>query len=348
MKTKKHTNSCGFSALQFLIILFFLSVLVAGISLILQTQLHITAKASKENKMHTEIQKIEDLLITDLKNDPTPQSDSLQDAFWQWNGTTVNNYTISISSLSSKLNSNFARKNLFQNTSLSNLILPQETPTTLQQYREENGLLTTYSDFSTFFTEKNFNHYFSCYSWANVNLVDEFTSRKLVCSLTNSKTIGELFFNKMQDLLISQEMLSTSAMLRDFCGEYSDTLIPYITTEPQMNIHFVDPLLLEEIVAYPAYKVKNPHLKCQKLEAMREIQELKQADIITVLEITKTNRLYYYFGCITWFWQIKIANSTSECTIIICRYPKEGLLNDELLTENKPQFYLLEKKYSKI
>ncbi len=334
----KHTKN-GFSSMEFLIILFFLCIISLGTMSILRTVILYVSKEKNMLEIKKNMTSISDLMIKDLKDDHTPQSDSKQDIFWKWNGTEKNGYTISIVSLSSKLNPNYITQKLIEKTTLKKHLIEGKTAATFINYREHNGLLFSNRDFLPFFTETFFQHCFSVYNWANINLIDASAGRKLVTAQTGLSSQGDYFYACVQNLLVEKKMLQDDTELQSFMPELYTTIYPFITTAPSMNIHFVDPELLETIIAYPEFSITSPADKARKLETMRESKELTQADIASVLNINANNRLYYYFGTITWFWQITIQNKTHTYTVILCRYPPRNNL------ETKAQFSIIEKRF---
>jgi hypothetical protein len=124
-------------------------------------------------------------------------------------------------------------------------------------------------------------------------------------------------------------------------GVLYDTLYPYITTAPLMNIHFVEPLVLESVLTDPDYGLSAGGAKAKQLLEMRESRELTEEDVTNVLGIGKADRLYYYFGTITWFQEINIAKGRTVCNIIVCRYPPRDAADAQ-----KPEWYIVEKKWN--
>jgi hypothetical protein len=330
----------GFSSIEFLVALVFLSVCALAAGYMVKAAGLAARRRTEVENVRLQINKILDEAAADLKADPTPQSDSRFDAFWQWNGKTESGCSVKLRSLSSSLNPNFLRTGIYEKTELATLFLTGKNAQQLLQYREDNGLLFTGSDCKDFFSEETYNTYFSVYSWANINIIDEFAVRQLAASLTGNESDGEMFRQKVRTLLTGKQIMQTEDEFKMFCGISYDKIYPYINTEPVMNVQFVEPLVLKSVLSYPDYNLAGAVQKTKQLLALRESRELTEDDIVNVLGIDKTNRLYYFFGTITWFWQIEVQNGTIVCNEIICRMPSETM-NSQAPAE----WYLVEKKW---
>jgi hypothetical protein len=230
---------------------------------------------------------------------------------------------ISIRPLSDALNPNFVNKNIFDKTSIGNLLLPGKKADDLQQYREDRGLSLAEDWYKDFFDMKDYEKYFSPYGWANINLVDEFAARSLVHSVTGSAEEGESVRQKIQKLLLSPD-LATKTNIRDILGFEYESVFPFINVEPPMNVNFVDPFILKEIVAYPEYKVVSPGAKSEAIIAKRVNGGVSAEDITSILDIDVANRLNCYFGSITWFFEIRVKDEAGSVIAVICRLPSEN------------------------
>jgi len=277
---------------------------------------------------------------SDLKSDPTPQSDSRFDAFWQWNGKTADGCSVSLRSLSSSLNPNYLRTGIYEKTQLETLFIPGKNAQLFRQYREDTGMVFTADDCKEYLTEETYNAYFSPYGWANINIIDEFSVRQLVAALTGNEADGELFRQKVRTLTADKQLVQTENDLKMLCGISYDKIFPYINTEPVMNVQFVEPAVLQGILSDPDYGLAGAVQKAKQLLALRESRELVQEDVQNVLGIDRSNRLYYFFGTVTWFWQIEIKKGAVVCDEIICRMPPK-----DAGIQGPAEWYVVEKKW---
>ncbi|ULQ59085.1 hypothetical protein K7I13_11280 [Brucepastera parasyntrophica] len=337
----KQDSETGAAAVSFLIILFFLSAVAAGAGFFISSVIKMENRYRQSSSRESEIGLILEKILEDLYTDQTPEVNSPDDPVWAWNDTAENGYSISIIPLSDRLNPNFVRKNVFEKTSLHDLFLPGRTADDLQQFREENGLSLSETIYETFFDEKILSSYFSAYGWANINLIDEFAARQLAQSLTGSSYTGESFRNQIQTLLITQQLVDRNTLRETLAGSYDD-FFPVINAEPLMNVHFMEPFLLKELIAYPDYNISSPNVRYQEILSLREKGSITQETLANILGIDKTNRLFYYIGCITWFWEIKIENETTVSSTIVCRFPQEGID-----ASGEIRYQIVEQRYNK-
>jgi hypothetical protein len=335
----KNNSPAGFASAQFLFALFFLSSLSIGTACFLSSAIKIEEAARRTNAADVEIDAILQAILKDLYNDPSPEVNGADDPVWLWNGKTENGYAISVCSLSDRLNPNFIRKNLFEKTSLRELLNPETTPDGLQQFREDHGLSLVSQDYGEFFSPEIFEKYFSPYGWANINLIDEFAARQLVRALTGSENTAEELRNKIQTLLVKGERVS-GENLRPFLGIDYDALFPFINAEALMNVNLAEPLVLKEIISYPDYRIPSAEIKYRELIDRIKAGTLDKNQLMEILSIDRAHPLLHYFGTITWFWEITITGDRRSCRTVICRLPPE----DPSLA--KPaQFQIIEQRY---
>jgi hypothetical protein len=308
--------------------LFLLSAFAIGAGGIIASIMKIEGQAKQENQQAAETRAILDSLMGALESDPSPGANGADDPIWAWDGKIAGGYSISIRPLSDRLNPNFARKNIFDKTRLSLLFRPGKNAEELQQYREDNGLSLGKGAYADFFEDGFYEQYFSPYGWANINLTDEFAARQLGISLTGYAAKGEALRGKIEALLIGQSIMGREG-LKAFLGSSWEELYPFVNAEPLMNINFIKPLLLREILSYPDYRIARHEALCEEILSRRSRETLDQEDISSILGIGKGHALFYYLGSITWFWEFSIRGNPAEGnshsrTVVLCRIPSTG------------------------
>jgi hypothetical protein len=275
------------------------------VGLLVSAALKLEGRYKKTNLAMAEMNRILAEIMADLEADPSPDVNGPDDPVLSWQGKKIGAYTVHINSLSNRLNPNFIRKNVFEKTNLSFLFEPGKTADALRQFREDQGLFLSPSAYGEFFSPPVYEKYFSGYGWGNINLIDEFAARSLALALTGSPSEAEAFREKIQTLLINQQLVSGDD-LRLVLGESYDTLFPYINAEPLLNVNDLDPLLLRELIAYPDYEIRNPEGKYREILERRSAGPLDAGELHQILGIDAANPLYYYLGAITWFWEVII------------------------------------------
>ncbi len=305
---------------QFLIVILVLSSFALGAILITRATLQLETRYLSKTGDFEEILVINKQLIDLLLSDTTPEADTRDDPIWQAQDTIYGAYSVKIEPLTSRINPNYARKNLFEKTALANLFKPGQDAATLQQYREDSGLSLNEDHYSTLFETEKYSDFFSPYGWANINLIDEFAASSLVRYITGSESTGENVRNEIQNLLQEQRLV-TRAELDSTLGKIDRRLPVFLNAEPMINVNFVDPYILNEILSYPEYAVNNPSQKAQAIQELANGGGVYPNDLSLILQIDETKRLYYYFGTTTWFWKFSFESPDAAYEAVICRLP---------------------------
>ncbi len=339
MRGSMDRGDSGAAAVQFLAALLFLSAVVIGAGFFLSSMAGMQKRHTDTNTVMREMDEMIQTVVEELMNDPTPEIHSRDDSVWAWHEKTENGYTVTITPLSDRINPNFVRKNLFERTSLSSLFKSGRNADELQQFREDEGLSLSPEGYADFFDEALFESCFSCYGWANINLVDEFAVRSLALALTGSEYTAEGMRNKIQTLLIDRQLVNRNGLRAALAGDYED-LFPFINAEPLMNVNFIEPLILREIIAYPDYGITSPHVRAQELLNLREGGGVSESVIRNITGADETNRLYYYLGSVTWFWEISVEGKNRSCRAVVCRIPPEGMDAGQ-----PPEYSIIEQRF---
>lgn len=323
-----NTRDEGAVAPQFLAVILLVSVLAIGASMILSTATAAIVRAQKTDQRSADAVAIIGEIEKAFSEDSTPLIDSFDDPGWDRHDTEDKGFKIHVIPISDRINPDFVRKNVFEKTGLSNLLSSGATPDTLQQFREDEGLQIANDAWMSFFEKEDFDRFFSVWSWANVNLVDEFAARSLATALTGSESAGETARDRTRQLLLDQRIVK-QAQMREFLGTDYDTLFPAFNAEPSMNVNFVPERILREILSYPDYEIQNPSSKAESILAARELGPIDGKDLSITLGVEDDNRVLCYFGSITWFREILLEDSDGYISAIIARIPPDEASTDE-------------------
>jgi hypothetical protein len=314
----------GSASAVFLFALFCFSSLSIGAGYIVVNAADTTNRFRAYNNARKETEILLRDIVDSLRSDPSPETNSCHDPVWSWNGKTMGDYTVSLRPLSDRLNPNFVRKNVFEKTALSALLRPGKSADDLQQFREDNGLSLAGSAYVDFFETDILNACFSNYGWANINLVDEFAARKLGEAVTGSLEKGERLRERIQLLLINKNQVDREELPR-FLGEIYEELYPFINAEPLMNVNFIEPVLLKELLSYPDYRIVHPGRVYETVLRCRAAEAVNAADIHALLGIGEANPLLHYLGAVTWFWEIQIRGGGYCRGVVVCRQASGNL-----------------------
>lgn len=331
----KHNK--GFSSLEFLITLFFLSLILIALGLFLRTA-DLTVKKHTANKNDKEIV---DSVLTDIfneiKNDSTPAADSDFDPVWKYNETEINGFHIRIRSLSSLLNLNFIEKDILLKTGLNKFFKSVDEIENLKNMIYNEGLVYSYEKLSDYITEENFNSTFTLYGYANYNVSEELPLKLFINDLTQS-AYGDELINKRKAMKFNKQLVQNETELQMLCGIHYDDIFPYVNLNPSLNVNFMSEDCLKALLSYSGFNLSNATQKINNLIELRNNKEISQEELYEVLGISKSNELYYYLGCKTWMWQICLDNQRTSCSVVLARSPVEN-------ASGKTDIYLIEKKW---
>jgi hypothetical protein len=335
-ETPPFRGDSGFASTYFLFILILLSSLVIGIGIYLHSGIQSEIRAQHDNSISVELNRITTEVIDAIRDDPSPDIQSFADQVWTWQELTPDGYTVTINPISDRVNLNFVRKNLFDKTALALLFMPGKTSSDLQQYREDHGFFLLPSAYGEFFIPANLDRYFSCYGWANINLIDEFAAGVLARYLTGSDQAAEGLRNTIETLLLNRRTASPGD-LRMILGIDFNEFFPFINAEPLMNINHIDPDLLRELLAYPDYGVASPEARLSEVLARREGGGIARENIPLILGVPPENLLTHYLGSITWFWEITVIGPRKALRTVLCGFPPE--------TDHSIEYQIIEQRY---
>ncbi len=335
----------GSVAPQFLFVLVFLSLLAVSLARYLSATAVYERTSRRRFASQAELMDAALTLLAALKEDPTPEADGRADPVQEMDGRTIGGIKVGAADISSAINVNFVRKNVFEKTDLSALLAVGASSDELQQYREDEGLSTSIFHYARFFRPEDFGRKLTVYGWANINLTDEFALSSLAASLSGSTERGEALRMQLRPLLVAKTLVTRDG-LATFLGAQYDRYFPVISAEGSMNVNFVDPLVLRELFAYPDYGLESPGAKAERILEEREIREIDEGSLKSILGV-EDHRLLHYFGCRTWFWELSAEREGRRCVLIVCRYPDGNLAGGlpAATGEDEPRFEILETRF---
>lgn len=330
-------NNLSLTAL-FLLLIISLSLMGLSVYLQLGTKQQGTIESSYELQtvLETEIK----ALIEQLQNDPTPEADSYHDPVWLWmEENNTDELTITLEDISSRFNLNFIRTKMLEESSLSSMMINNNTPEDIKLYRGEQGFFTDLNEsYSDFFKEEDINKYFTSYSYANLNVSYEDSLKKLY-EIRVGEAGANIFLTTIQNHIASFEQADDSK-LNQILGSHKKDLYPLINVQPLLNVNYLDPLLLKAVLHYPYgnEKINNANEFEEILLVEREVMEVDQNRLVSLIEVEdQQERVLQYLGTKTWFWKIAVSQKNMALEAIICRLPFEDY--------NEIQFEIIQWKF---
>lgn len=331
------TGNKGFSSLEFIITLFFLSVLTIALGIFIRTSDVNVQKRTSDIRDKEKIDSISNTLLKEIKNDSTPDADSKFDSVWKYNDTDINGFHVSIKSLSSLINLNYINKDILLKTNFVNYFESPDSIKAVSNIIYERGLLYSYNEIKDFISEKDFNEVFTFYGYANFNVADEGTLKLIADDLTGSQ-FGDELINKRKILLHNKQFLQEETEFNLLCGIYYNEIYPFVNIKSDMNVNFMSEDTLRALLSYSGFSIGAINQKVNNLLILRNNREIREEDLYGLLGISKSDELYYYLGCRTWIWQILIEGEKKSCNMVLARELENS-------AAAQPKLFLIEKKW---
>jgi hypothetical protein len=109
--------------------------------------------------------------------------------------------------------------------------------------------------------------------------------------------------------------------LRAVLGLGHDAVVPVVNAESCLNVHFLAPLILEELLAYRALGVPRPREAARSILEVRSWSELSAPDLARLVGVPAGSRILQYLGVKTWFWKITAVGETTRLELVVARVP---------------------------
>jgi hypothetical protein len=312
----------GSASVLVLVLLTMLAAAAGGAAGLLQGSLRYLRASEDASAMRRSLEREADRVIAALAADPTPGTDSPLDPVWSVVGAPGGEgVVLSLADVSSALDPNWVQKNVLSRTALKSLLSSAGAADELQQRREDRGFsLDLPGAYGDLFAEGALDRYFTAYGTANINVTDEFALRALYALRTGDAAAAEDFHARVRQLLRGQRVLRPDE-LQAFLGPGYDALYPVMNAEPCMNVHFLDPLILTELLAYPALAVPHPRESALAILETRTRSELSSRDLLKLVAAPDASRIYQFLGVVTWFWRLTVATRNARLELVIARVP---------------------------
>ncbi len=330
----------GSATIAVLAVLTVMAASAAGGALLLRASLWREWRSVEARALQRSLEAEARRVAEALTRDPTPGADSLLDPVWQEAGdSALRGATVRLEDVSSRLNPNWVQKSLLSRTGLGARLLRGCTPEELQQRREDKGFAADIeSGYGDMFQPGALATYCTSFAYANANVTDEFALRRLFKERTGDELAARDFHARIQALLMEKKMLRRDD-LESFFGMSLGAIYPVMNVEPLMNVHFIDAMILEQILAGPDFHVPQPAQAAAVLLAMRDGTEITSADLERMIGAPAESRIYQYIGVTTWFWRIGVRLGSSREEIVVARIPS--------LVESPVLYEVIEERYSR-
>jgi hypothetical protein len=174
-----------------------------------------------------------------------------------------------------------------------------------------------------YFKEDAFDTYLTEYAFFNVNTANESMLYNLYELRTGNKATSTPFAVKVRNQRRKKKFFSQND-LKTLLSTDLDTLYPFISALPEMNVNTMNPDLLKAVLTMgkKIYKVPlkgNPWDVILSLREGTEITEDRLAALISAK--FSTSILASYLGCRTWFWNITVKRDDAVYQAVVMRVP---------------------------
>ncbi len=255
-------------------------------------------------------------VINALDADTDPRADSPLDPLYSLEAP--EGISLEIREVSSRLNPNWLRKGILEDTGLRRLLLPGKSAQELQQFREDQGIQTELSAYTGFFTEEALRDELGVHSYAHLDSGDEFALRKLFLAATADASEAAAFHARLQAHLMKMTMADADE-LKSVIGLAHDETASVLGIEPQLNVNFASRAALEAVLGYPAHGLEDADRKASALIAQRERRALGMEDIAAIIGLKPPHPIYAYLGSRSWFWSVRIKSEGAAWEAVIAR-----------------------------
>jgi len=304
----------GHSSLTVLLLLFSFSLIFIASSHFVKATIQYSAKQRHVLELQGEMLEYMQEICRELEADETPESHWQGDRVREYLENPPQGYQWELIDLSSRLNPNFLRFKLFEETRLRELIQSGDSPEQLDLQRMDRGFSNDlYKDWEEVFGEENLETYFTLYSLANVNVTQEDRLEELY-RIRAGDNGANAFRSRIQEGL-QQFRLWNEEDLSQVLGREEENLRPVIGVEPLMNVHSIDPFLLEALLSYPYREdpLPDPHSLALTIIELREQNEITPEELKDIIGPTeKQMRVLEYLGTRTSFWELRIESEGYE------------------------------------
>ena len=126
--------------------------------------------------------------------------------------------------------------------------------------------------------------------------------------------------------LSEKHIISEEELLLEVGGDYK-SVYPIINALPEMNVHFIPELILEQVLSYPygGEVIENNSSIVNNLLSLRMNDEITPEGLQSLIETEGLEeRIFHHLGTKTWFWKVEIANKRTAVEAIIVCIPAAG------------------------
>jgi hypothetical protein len=325
------------SASQFALISILAVIIIStGLFILLGGMQRITMREKINVETASAFQEALYIATGDITENEEPEADSYYDLYAKDYSyydeddvlsKTVDGIKISIREHSGRLSLNMMHANLIKNTSLKSLFKAGTSDYKFRDFQAELGFTENLDDYRELFNAEADMRHFTVYGYGNFNISSDNALIMLgtircdnEASGQSIKSISDQFRSQVK--LASKTDFNTRVYLK-----YPETY-PMLNLEPVLNINFATEKIIRALCSYPygEHKIPNGQAIAENIISIRNSREIKPDEleklIPTQKEFPTQQRIFQYFGTVTWFWEIILENGTNTASALLVRVPE--------------------------
>lgn len=265
-------------------------------------------------------------VISLLKSDKTPEANSFFDILWTDAGSAgKEGVTIEVNDLSAKLNINFIRPEIIENTGLSDLLKNGSTVKALSELRLKLDLPgDLYSAYGDLFDKETIEKYFTPYSYANINVTAEDVLERLYKIRTGKPTDAAYFRNNIKGYRSNFKLIAPDT-LGIAIGTDISKVEPIINCANMLNVNTASEYLIEQVLSYPfgSEEIAEHQAAVSNIITLRENQEITPDRLRALIKANDhQKRVFEFLYTESWFWRITASKGALKYSFIVAKtYP---------------------------
>jgi hypothetical protein len=278
-----------------------------------------------------------------MARDPTPEADSSLDPVWAEVALpSTPGIELKLEDISSRINPNAAIDLLLKGM---NLFKPDKLFEQFQKFRLENGPLNDVrKGYADFIKEEALDEYCTEFTFFNVNTAEEEMLYRLFEQRTGKKATASAFPALLR-LKKENKVLVTAQNIKEVLGVDFDSVYPFISAEPELNVNLVDKAILTTLfaIAKNTYKMELNGDVAAAILNMRAQTEITPSQLPALIQPKfKNTVLEAYVGCRTWFWRLTVTKGEARYQCVVARLPASPGEK-----EKGPRFRLVEERFTR-
>ena len=263
----------GWISVASMTLLLFITALVSGIALIVTSNNIYFRKNQNDYRIKREADILLDKIIHDIQYLKEESFDSPQNRYINHIINKYNSRNLTLEDISSGLHLDFLPDSDLSDPIFSQYVFKNNQFNSFIDYRNQHGLSTNIDEWKQYVNEAAIS---SCVSFG--------------------------WLHRIHDSSFAFKEVSKNNNTTD-----PDKLFPILNSFPLININYVDPEIIELFIMRPSFEIKQAKEKYKKLKTRLENRPVDDLDIIEILEVPLTNKIFAYIGGKTSFWKIIFA-----------------------------------------